>query len=179
MSPTNDDAIEHESNEPSFTLDDDNVGNVEPGDDVNSQMSAKTHQSSCSSTVLPLQTAPKINKKPKGKNSVIDLLKRRAEDQCSLAKVIEKLVTQEENTKEEDEIEVFMRSMTLTIKKLTPAEQSEAKRKIFNVVNEIEERHHSRAHTLNTFNYSRTPSTLSYESSVSDAVLLDEFNAFT
>lgn len=132
-----------------------------------------------SPVVLPLQTAPKINKKPKGKNSVIDLLKRRAEDQCSLAKVIEKLVTQEENTKEEDEIEVFMRSMTLTIKKLTPAEQSEAKRKIFNVVNEIEERHHSRAHTLNTFNYSRTPSTLSYESSVSDAVLLDEFNAFT
>lgn len=126
-------------------LDQDDAGNVEhllKSEFVNLATSAKRVQSSHSSTEEPQRTT-KTNKENKINNSeFIDLLKQRAEDLHSLAKVIEQKTTQQGIAPEEDDIDLFMKSMSLTIKRFTPVVQSEAKRKIFNIVNELEDRHH-------------------------------------
>lgn len=110
-----------------------------------------TVQDDCDNTSLELKTS-KCVKKIKT-NPVLEMIRRKEETQEQFIKTIEKLIAPEVTV--EDDIEIFLKSIGSTMKQFTPAEKAEAKRKIFNVVSDIEIRHQGGS-TFHTYNY--TPS---------------------
>ncbi|RZF41087.1 hypothetical protein LSTR_LSTR002719 [Laodelphax striatellus] len=74
-------------------------------------------------------------------NLIVEVMKRKEETQGQLMKTIEKLITPQVTV--EEDIDIFLKSISSTIKQFTPAEKAEAKRKIFNLVSDIEIRHHA------------------------------------
>lgn len=149
-SPTRNSAHDQESID---LVDENNIADIEPSlnDDASCSTSAKGTYSSSPSSIWELLITPKINKRPEHNSSIVDLPKWRAEDQISLAKVLRKLVLSKCSvTPQEDDTDVFMRSITMTIKKFSPIEQEEI---IFDIANELEN-----LRPLETLSYSCGPS---------------------
>lgn len=127
-----------------------------------STKSCADEQVQASKTCSEGSKIPKVGKKGNKNSTLIDLIKSRGEAQASLVQCIEKLVAPE--VKEEGDIDYFLKSIGSTLKQFTAAEKTEAKRKIFNIVSELEERHHYRNRNFQTFDYVYSPSSSSVPS---------------
>lgn len=103
-------------------------------------------------------------KKNKANDTLVQLLKNKEQDRQQLGKYVTEIM----ETSEENEVDLFFRSLAATVKKFEPEDVIEAKMKIFNVVTEIEIRNQrakrSRMSTFNE-NSSRPSSAMSSHSS--------------
>lgn len=88
-------------------------------------------------STFPLEGGQPKTKKVSNKQEIVTLLKKSADDRQTLSKYLEQSIQPEK----EDEIDAFVKSIGLTIKKFDDQMQAEVKSKIFNLVSQYELQH--------------------------------------
>ncbi|XP_022184496.1 uncharacterized protein LOC111043760 [Nilaparvata lugens] len=86
-----------------------------------------------------------LQKKVKENDAMTELLDCGGEERIHFLKCLQQIL--EQHSKEENDIDIFLKSVGSTLKTFSPAEKAEAKKKIFNIVSDMEIRHHSLAST--------------------------------
>lgn len=166
-------ATEGTSNETECEMNNDCISEVEPSDPDTSSHHQEPVQSSATPQPRPnpqssksASMQPPPSKKRKENSAFLKYLADKKEDRAHLKTCMEELVKQ---TPPEDEVDMFFKTMAMTVKKFPPNLLTEAKVKIFQTVTDIEmkvQQQSTYGSTFSTFSYDDTQS-LMYSSSSS------------